>query len=76
MPQVSLYIDRDTMKKIETAAKKEKISISQWVRGKIQNSLTKNWPETYFDLFGSITDESFSKPKNLKFTMDVKREKL
>lgn len=76
MPQVSLYLDQDTLKKIETAAKKEKISISQWVRIKIQSSLDKNWPEDYFNLFGSIKDKSFSEPKKLNFTTDAKREEL
>ncbi|AYV57677.1 toxin-antitoxin system, antitoxin component [Leptospira kmetyi] len=76
MPQVSLYLDQDTLKKIETAAKKEKISISQWVRVKIQSSLDKKWPEDYFNLFGSLKDESFSEPKKLKFTDDTKREEL
>ncbi|EMY16382.1 toxin-antitoxin system, antitoxin component, ribbon-helix-helix domain protein, partial [Leptospira weilii str. Ecochallenge] len=36
----------------------------------------KNWPEDYFNLFGSIRDESFSEPKKLKFTNDTKREEL
>ncbi|MBM9578655.1 toxin-antitoxin system, antitoxin component [Leptospira sp. 201903070] len=76
MPQVSLYLDQDTLKKIETAAKKEKISISQWVRVKIQSSFDKSWPEEYFNLFGSIQDESFSEPKRLKFASDTKREEL
>ncbi|EMI66380.1 toxin-antitoxin system, antitoxin component, ribbon-helix-helix domain protein [Leptospira noguchii str. 1993005606] len=58
------------------AAKKEKISISQWVRVKIQSSLDKNWPDDYFNLFGSINDDSFTKPKKLKFTTDAPREEF
>ncbi|EKR55187.1 hypothetical protein [Leptospira interrogans] len=71
-----LYLDKETLKKIEAAAKKEKISISQWVRVKIQSSLENIWPENYFQLFGSIQDQSFSEPKKLKFKADLKRENL
>ena len=45
MPQLSLYIDDETLKKIEREAKKEKISLSKWVRKTLNKSLKKNWPE-------------------------------
>ncbi|MCG6146531.1 toxin-antitoxin system, antitoxin component [Leptospira bandrabouensis] len=74
MPQLSLYIDQDTLKKIELAAKKEKVSISQWVKGKLQSSFEKKWPENFFQLYGSIEDNSFNKPESLDFKNDNKRE--
>ncbi|TGK79280.1 toxin-antitoxin system, antitoxin component [Leptospira noumeaensis] len=74
MPQLSLYIDQDTLKKIELAAKKEKVSISQWVKGKLQSSFEKKWPENFFQLYGSIEDNSFNKPDFLDFKNDNKRE--
>ncbi len=74
MPQLSLYIDQETLKKIELAAKKEKVSISQWVKGKLQSSFEKKWPDNYFQLYGSIDDESFQKPDSLNFKNDSKRE--
>ncbi|MCG6141038.1 MULTISPECIES: toxin-antitoxin system, antitoxin component [Leptospira] len=74
MPQLSLYIDQETLKKIELAAKKEKVSISQWVKGKLQSSFEKKWPDNYFQLYGSIEDESFKRPDSLSFKNDSKRE--
>lgn len=74
MPQLSLYIDQETLKKIELAAKKEKVSISQWVKGKLQSSFEKKWPDNYFQLYGSIEDESFKRPDSLNFKNDSKRE--
>lgn len=76
MPQLSLYIDDDTLKKIKKEAKKSNLSISQWVRRRINDSFEKNWPNNYFDLFGSIHDESFVKPSEMDFKNDNKREVL
>ncbi len=73
MPQVSLYIDSETMKKIESEAKRENLSISHWVRSKIQKSLNNDWPGNHSSLFGSIKDDSFVKPESLNFKEDSKR---
>ena len=39
MPQISLYIDKDTLTKIEKAAAKERISISKWVGKNIKKEI-------------------------------------
>lgn len=75
MPQISLYIDRDTLTKIEKSANKEKISISKWVGNNIKKVIKEDYPEGFFDLFGSIADESFKIDK-LSFKNDSKREGL
>jgi hypothetical protein len=75
MPQISLYIDKDTLTKIEKAANKEKISISKWVGKNIKKVIQEDYPQGFFDLFGSITDESFKIDK-LSFKQDSKRESL
>ncbi len=59
MPQLSLYVDAETLKKIEKAAGLENTSISKWVTRKIAEHLEKNWPENYRSLYGSIDDNSF-----------------
>ena len=76
MPQLSLYIDKDTMQKLETAAKIEHLSISKYAVKKLNETLNKNWPENYRRLFGSINDDSFSVENNLKFETDSLREEL
>jgi len=36
MPQISLYIDEPTLKKVENAALREHVSISKWVAEQIR----------------------------------------
>lgn len=76
MSQISLYIDEGLLDKIEKVASVEHLSISKWVRKKIKNALNNNWPEGYFSLYGSVNDNGFVKPKDLKFKNDIKREKI
>jgi len=76
MPQISLYIDKTTLKKIEHAASIENKSISNWVGSKIAKLLGDKWPEDYFNLYGSVNDDSFRAHKNMKYSDDAKRESL
>ena len=62
MPQLSLYLDAETIQEIKNAASNSDLSVSKWIRTRILSSPKKDWPENYFDLFGSITEESFEEP--------------
>ena len=59
MPQLSLYIDKETLERIELAARKEHLSLSKFVVSRVRESLDRRWAPTVTDLFGSITDPSF-----------------
>jgi cytidylate kinase len=61
MPQVSIYIDRYTLERIETVSRKEKLSLSKVVTKSIERYLNESWPEGYSELFGSIRDDSFKR---------------
>ncbi len=76
MSQLSLYLDEATLKKVEKAAKFNKISVSKWVRNNVIRSLQDEWPEDYFELFGAIADDSFRSPEEPSFIAIVPREKL
>ncbi len=76
MPQISLYIDKNTLASVEKAAKNDKLSISKWVARKIRKALHSEWPSNYFNLFGSIKDDSFVEPEKLNIKHDSKRETL
>jgi hypothetical protein len=76
MPQISLYIDKKTMQKVEKAAKAEKLSISKWVGKQLKKSLKTSYPTDFESLFGSITDESFVEPEKILAEADAKRESL
>jgi hypothetical protein len=76
MPQISLYVNKSTLEKIEKMAKEENISISKWVGKKIEKSFSDEYPPGYFELFGSIKDDSFKPVKKISFKYDSKRESL
>lgn len=76
MPQLSLYIDDKTLKKLETAAKIEKLSISKLAVKKLNETLNQKWPDNYKSLFGSIKDDTFELEKTIDFELDIKREEL
>lgn len=74
MPQISLYIDEKTLKKVENAALRQHTSISKWVAEQIRARIEPIYPLNYEELFGSILDASFSRPKESSFSSDSKRE--
>ena len=74
MPQISLYIDETTLKKVEDAASREHVSISKWVAEQIRSRLEPVYPSDYESLFGSINDGSFTSPDEISFNQDSGRE--
>ena len=76
MPQLSLYIDEKTLKKIAVAAKIEKLSISKFVVKRLNESMHDSWPDNFEKIFGSISDDSFDVVDSLKFENDASREPL
>lgn len=76
MPQLSLYIDDETLSRIETAAKINETSISRWVVERLKESLANNWPENYESLFGAVDDETFVVERPKIFSGDSQREGL
>jgi len=76
VPQISLYIDEKTLKKIENAAKRQHISISRWVAEQLRSKIELIYPAGFEDLFGSIQDETFVEPDEIAFDYDIQRETL
>jgi len=76
MPQLSLYIDSLTLKKLEIAAKFEKLSISKFAVKKLNESLNTKWPENYESLYGAIKDDTFTVEPISDFKNDILREEL
>ena len=76
MPQLNVYIDDKTLKKIESAARAGHSSISKWVKLRLTQSLKSSWPEGYFDLFGSLKGTRLKRPAQLKFGRNARRAKL
>jgi hypothetical protein len=76
MPQISLYIDEQTLKKIENAAKRQHISISKWVAEQIRARIEPVYPVNYERLFGSIDDDTFTEPEDIAPGHDTARVSL
>jgi hypothetical protein len=76
MPQVSLYIDRETLTKVEQLAQKSRTSISKWVGNNLKKFIRDDYPDDYFELFGALQDASFKRPEELSFQGDTKRTRL
>ncbi|GAB1482764.1 hypothetical protein MASR2M78_15800 [Treponema sp.] len=74
MPQISLYIDERTLKKIESAAIRQNLSISKWVAEQIKARIEPVYPVDYENLFGSVNDDTFKRPQDLSFVADIPRE--
>ena len=75
MPQISLYIDEATLKKVEQQAKMEHISISKWVSEQIKNKIDPRYPADFETLYGSLSDE-FIRQDQLSYSHDSIREQL
>ena len=76
MPQISLYIDEITLKKVETAAMRQHVSISKWVAEQIKKKVDPFYPIGFEDLFGSVDDATFIRPDTIGFGADVPREMI
>jgi hypothetical protein len=76
MAQLTIYIDDDTLAKIEKSAKQERGSISSWVKKRLTGSLAGSWPAGYFDVFGSLKNTGFARPVQPDQKSDRKRESL
>ena len=76
MPQLSIYVDKVTLSKLEQAAKNEHKSVSKWAVNRLKQSLNDSWTDNFFDLFGSIKDDTFKRQDQLSFKDDIKREKI
>ena len=76
MAQLTLYVNPQTLKKIETAAKREHLSLSKWVQKRLENAWRTDWPGGYFDLFGALADVRLERPSQGDFSQDIRRQKL
>jgi len=76
MAQVSLYLDKEMYKKVETAAQSCGESISKYVATIIQDHFNHEWPPGYAELFGSVSDGTFFPDGAEKIFKETPREPL
>ena len=71
MLQLSLYVTQDQLSKIENEAHVENMPLSKWGVSKIMERIELHYPEGWADLFGSVSDSSFTRPDQLKLETRV-----
>jgi len=76
MAQLTIYMDGETRKEIERAASQARSSVSRWVKEKLTNALRKEWPQNYFDVFGSLSEGDIHRPQQPNFKEDRPRQRL
>ena len=57
MPQITLYLDAETERKLKAAAKAAGTSQSQWVGALIRERTASTWPPAVAALAGAWADE-------------------
>lgn len=77
MGQMTIYLDDQTIREIETAAGREHLSVSRWVKERVKKSLRSGWPPGYFErVVGSLKDSEIEIPPELPFSLDRPRPEL
>jgi hypothetical protein len=66
MPQITIYLDKETERKARSAAKRSGKSLSAWLRQRIEAMPEEDWPADFGRLFGSMDDARFVAPKRAK----------
>lgn len=77
MPQLSLYLDDETMEKLRADAKRENLSLSKHVARLIRESRSGDgWSEGFWETYGSLADTDFQRPEQPDWSLDAPRKKL
>ncbi len=62
MPQLHCYVPDKTADKLHHKAEQAHLSLSKYLAQLIQKDLDDQWPDNYFDLFGSWEGEALQRP--------------
>jgi len=74
MPQLSIYLDDNTLAQVRESAKKSDISVSKLITNALGEYMSNQWPDGFDTLFGSISDDTFQRHPGIQFTSDLKRK--
>jgi hypothetical protein len=76
MPQLTLYIDEETDRKMRKAARAAGVSRSSWAAEAIRKKLGEEWPESFMKLAGAWEDFPTADELRKQTGRDARREKL
>lgn len=76
MPQISLYLDDDTTRRMKRAAKAAGLSQSRWVARLVREKTASEWPQSLVRLAGAWADFPAAEELRRSLGTDVPREPL
>jgi len=62
MPQLHCYVPEDLAKQLQEKANQAHLSLSKYLAMLVKKDIDKQWPDAYFDLYGSWEDEAIQRP--------------
>lgn len=76
MPQVTIYLDKDTQKRVKKAARAEGVSLSKWITASLREKTESTWPKAFLELAGAFPDFPTLEELRRYGRSDAKREVL
>ncbi len=76
MGQVTIYLEDEIEKKMKSAAKSSKMSLSRWIAGVIKTKISDDWPLSVVNLSGAWADFPMAAEIREEYSRDSKREEL
>lgn len=76
MAQITIYVDDDTLRKVERATKASAVSKSKWIAEAIQLRLRGEWPDSVKALAGAWKDFPLAEEIRAKQGKTSRRERL
>lgn len=73
MGQVTIYLDKETERKMSNIVKKSGTSKSKWIAKLIQEKTSRTWPESIYKLAGAWND--FPNVEEIRNDMGVDAER-
>jgi len=76
MGKITIYLDEETEKKLQTAIKKTKHSKSRWIRDLLREKTAATWPESIVKLSGTWHDMPTAEAIRKEMGVDAEREPI
>ena len=72
MASLTIYLDEETLKAVERAAKKNGSSVSSWARYHLFEAAKpiKGWPDGYFERIESFDESTIEEPGEIEAPLD------
>jgi hypothetical protein len=62
MPQLHCYVKEELADKLQIKARQAHLSVSRYLALLVEKEVEAQWPEGYFDLFGSWNGDPLERP--------------